>query len=192
MASKGGNALINLFVGNTRTDRIPSAVKANMSSPTQQMIDVSGQISDAATVVETTGELPNEVAYDIGTAADKGGAALSYIGIVAAPFTGGASLSLTAIGTAISSSGNGVKALVNAVEGNTNEALKEIGAGVVGIATSKGVSSALKSSVAVGNISTSAELATQGTLLNTIGSAFNGLYKLATDQNQKLKDDEER
>ncbi|MCK5136389.1 MAG: hypothetical protein KAR19_11425 [Bacteroidales bacterium] len=192
IAGQGGNSLINLVVGSTQTSRIPSEVRSSMSENNQSMVNLSGKVSDAATVVETAGKLSNEVAYDIGTAADKGGAAISYIGIVAAPFTGGASLSLAALGTAISSSGNGVKALVNAVEGNTNEALKEVGAGLVGIATSKGVSSALKSSVAVGNISTSAELATQGTLLNSIGSAFNGLYKLATEQNQKHKDDEER
>jgi len=194
IAQQGGGSLMNLVVGSTRTDRIPSEVRSSMSSGTQSMINFSGKVSDAANVAETASALTKEVAYDAGELADQGGSALSYLGIGLAPFTGGASLVLTGVGTTVSTTGNGIKATVNLVEGDADGAMKEVVTGAFNAATGKGASAAIKASVKNEAITTSTEMATQGTILHSFSTAFNEIFNglINREKPQDKKDEEQR
>jgi len=191
IAGKGGNPLINLLVGNTRTDRIPNAVKANMSSQTQHMIDFSGQLSDAATAVEAPGALVKEVTYDAGEVSDQFGSMLTYTGLALAPFTGGVSLTLTGIGAAFTSGGNVVQAIVDFSEGNSSEGIDELATAAMSYGTSKGTAQLLKASKANDLIQTTTDFVVQGTMLNGIATAWNELFVREVMNNDDEKDDEE-
>lgn len=191
MASKGGNSLINLLVGNTRTDRIPSAVKANMSSQSQQMIDFSGKVSDAGSAAETPGLLLREVAYDSGEAMDQFGTALTYTGLALAPFTGGASLGLTWTGSILSSSGNGVQSLAALSEGEYGTSISKLSEAVFSLTTASGSKAAINASWKNGLITNGTEYAIQGTTLDAITAAMNEMFSKLVETDSKKENDEE-
>ena len=174
--SKAQPSAQRLASGRTTYNQMPQEARNSMSSLSTNMMKATSVVNDVNQVAETTGELAKEATRDVGEVADKGGGIISDVGLALSIPTEGASLLLVPIGEGISATGKGLKATVAYAEGDYNTAMEEGSKIVVGMATNKLTSTALKQSKKVGNITTKSEEVSQGTALGAIGSFFTKLY----------------
>ncbi|MBB6612556.1 hypothetical protein H7F15_16040 [Pontibacter sp. Tf4] len=148
----------------------------NMGESTRRIIKVVGVSQDAVKVAETGKELGREAVIDAANVADAGGEALADGGLLAAPFTKGASLSLIPVGEGISATAKMTKATMYTANGDYNKALEEASNVAVGAVTNKLTGAAINQSKRVGNITNSKQEVTQETALGTISTMFNKIY----------------
>lgn len=176
IASPGIVATKNIYNGSSGFT--PSGIE--MSDRTRSMVKISGVASDGNTIKETGVALAKEGSKDLVNAADKGGEALSDAGVVAAPFTGGASMALVLPGEIISGAGKAVKVGINLSEGDLDAAAGETMNLGVGLVTSGLTDAAIKQSRKVGNITNQAEDVTQESILSGLSSLMNKVTSYIT------------
>ncbi len=116
-----------------------------------------------------------------GEVLDEAGDKLEIGAIVAAPFTEGASLSLTIPATIMQTSGKALKTGVKISDGDRAGAAKEVANGVVDIALGKAASKAIKQSKKVGNITTVKQEKTQDAALQAVNKMISKAMGIFTN-----------
>jgi RHS repeat-associated protein len=189
IAQQGGGSLMNLAVGSTRTDRIPSDVRASMSSGTQSMINFSGKVSNAANVAQTVETFGGAVRDDALQVAETTGDVLTMTGIALAPVTAGASLALTPIGEGLSTLGSAGQATVAFSNGDIKTGAGEMAEVFVGLLGGGLADEAISSSLKVETFTeNSVEHLTHEGIFSTIIEFFSWGSKEAAERT--VKEDE--
>ena len=104
-----------LLTGQTSLSSIPNEVTSQMGSQTKSMINTVSKLDDANKIIDTGKQLGKEMTNDMGKAAEGTGKIITGTGYAAAPFTGGASLSLVPVGESLTTIGQGMQMTVSVV-----------------------------------------------------------------------------
>ena len=159
----------------------------NMNSQARSMNSFTGSVGDASAVAKVGGELAAESLKDVGGGVDELGEVISDGALLAAPFTGGTSLSLLPVGSGISSVGKSIKTaglLISGDESGAESNLIEIG---VSTLINKSISSVIIKSKQVGSIVNKTEEAIQRTGLEAVGSASERVVKEIINKSENEK-----
>jgi RHS repeat-associated protein len=186
IANEAKAPVARLLTGQTSLSNIQKEVTNQMGSQTKSMINTMSKVNDAAQVVKTAGNLSKEVVNDVGKTAETTGNLMTGVGYVAAPITGGASLSLVLPGEILSGVGKGMQATISVVNGDYEHAA-ELGVkvGTNAVTSSLGnvaVNQTIKA--AAGNI-TKKEVLTQRGLLGFVGKMWEKTVDFIYQDNPK-------
>jgi RHS repeat-associated protein len=163
------------------SNTVPDFVPMNQSA--KKYSKLAANLADANQIIDGTGNLATEATKDVGQTLDDFGSAVSDGGLVAAPFTGGASLGVLPVGAAISAAGKGLKAIANAAEGDYKSGAGELVDLAIGYLINKSISKAVSQSNLVGNIvKDTKEAIIQETVLEATGNAATKAANIVTDE----------
>tara|TARA_R110001592_G_scaffold96331_3_gene276708 strand:- start:2469 stop:3449 length:981 start_codon:yes stop_codon:yes gene_type:complete len=161
-----------------------------MNETTRTAIKISGVASDIDAVTEVGKTLAKEATMDVGNVLDKGGEAVSDVGILLAIPTEGASMIFVPIGEGASILGKSMKAGLHLSNGNVQGAVQESVNLAVGAITNSATGAAIQQSKKVGLINNPIQEYIQKSALGVVESGVNKTSGLINDNVQR-RDEEE-